>query len=174
MGEPRGPTATLTPACMSGAHSDCAHRLGFMGLHLSLDADGKKSERTTRRCRCSCHEACPLASHREDVVSEATWRETCSCPGAPADWSKLDERRARRNAQRVEDREVLHDIQIGPGASRESIGAQLTDALEKRNLVWSEEKIALTIEALVSTAGNRWLVAPRAFRAFRRGLRNDR
>jgi hypothetical protein len=173
MGPSPRPVPTLTSACTSGDHTDCPHRLGFIGLHVKFDADGKKSERTTRLCRCSCHETCPLTSHLEDPVSELAWRQTCTCSGAPADWLALDERRARRTARRVEDREVLHDVQIGPGASRESISAQLAAALQERHLVWSQEKIDLTIDALVSTTGNRWLVAPRAFRAFRRAFRSN-
>ena len=163
----------LTPACTSGDHTRCAHRLGLMALHLEFDAEGNKAERTTQLCRCGCHEACPLASASEASVSETAWHETCTCPGAPADWLALEERRARRKAQRADDREVLQNIRIGPGASRESISADLAAVLQERQLVWTQAKVDLTVDALVSTTGSRWLVAPRAFRVFRRGLRRD-
>jgi len=144
-----------------------------MGLHVSFEIDGNKAERTIQLCHCPCHDACPLTSPPQVRISETAWRESCTCTGSPADWLALEERRARRKAQRVDDREVLQDIQIGPGASRETIRAELAAALQERHIAWTQAKIDLTVDALVSTTGNRWLVAPRAFRAFRRGLRRD-
>jgi hypothetical protein len=85
----------------------------------------------------------------------------------------LDDRRARRKAQRVEDRDVIEHIQIGPGASRDSIRKELVEALEERHLTWSQQKIDLAVDTFGATTGNRWLAAPRAMRALRRGLRRD-
>jgi hypothetical protein len=47
------------------------------------------------------------------------------------------------------------------------------DSLARHDLVWHPNKIETTIDILASTAGNRWLVAPRAAVALGRALRRS-
>jgi hypothetical protein len=170
------PVPSMSPACVKGDHDGCAH-WAALGKEGTLGRGGLPKERMVWLCVCPSHAACPL--HGCENVPESTWRSSCTCPAAPAEWARFDQvtarfeqAGARRAARKEEDREVLSDVTIGPGATRDSIRSELTDSLARHDLVWHPNKIETTIDTLASTTGNRWLVAPRAAvalgRAFRR------
>lgn len=166
----------MSPACVKGDHEDCAHwaALGMEGLFSS---GGVSKERTIWLCVCPSHAGCPL--HGRESTPESTWRSTCTCPAAPAERARFDQVRARveqrrvtRAARKEEDHEVLGDVTIGPGATRDSIRSELMASLARHNVTWNAGKVETVVDTLASTTGNRWLVAPRAVvalgRAFRR------
>jgi len=166
----------MSPACTKGDHEACAH-WAALGLEGIFSGGSLSKERTIWLCVCPSHAMCPLHGRKE--TPESAWRSTCTCPAAPAEWARFDQvnakveqARARRAAGKAEDREVLSDVTIGPGATRDSIRTELMDSLARHDLVWDTNKIETTIDILTSTTGNRWLVAPRAAvalgRAFRR------
>ena len=171
------PVPKMSPECVGGDHDDCAHWAAF-GMSGTLGR-GASMERTVWLCACTSHDACPL--HGLEDTPEATWRSTCTCTAAPAEWDRLDQimakfeqNKAKRAARREEDRKVLREVTIGPGATRSSIRSELTEALARHRVEWSPNKIEATIDTLTATTGNRWLVAPRALIAIRRAARRSR
>ena len=170
----------MSPACVKGDHERCAH-WAALGMEGFLSKGGLSQERTIWLCVCPSHYACPL--HGLESTPESKWRSTCTCPAAPAEWAqfdqvraKVEQSRARRAARKEEDREVLSEVTIGPGATRDSIHSELMDSLARHDVAWNANKVEATVDALASTTGNRWLVAPRAVfalgRAFRRSHPN--
>jgi hypothetical protein len=170
------PAPKMSPACVKDDHEACAH-WAALGMEGMFSRGGVSKERTIWLCACPSHASCPL--HGREETSESTWRSTCTCPAAPAEWARFDQVRARveqgaarRAARKEQDHEVLSDVTVGPGATRDSIRSELMESLARHDLVWSPNKIETTVDTLASTTGNRWLVAPRAAialgRAFRR------
>lgn len=169
------PVPSMSPECVSGDHEACAH-WAALGMERILSGGGLSKDRRIWLCACPSHAACPL--HERKETPESTWRSTCTCPAAPAEWArfdqvnaKVDQARARRAARKEQNRKVLSDVTIGPGATRASIRAELMASLARHDLVWNSNEIETTIDTLASTTGNRWLVAPRAALALGRAFR---
>jgi hypothetical protein len=169
---------SMSPACVKGDHESCAH-WAALGMEGMLSRGGLSKERTIWLCLCPSHAACPL--NGLESAPESAWRTTCTCPAAPAEWARFDQARAkaeqarvRRAARKEEDREVLRDVTIGPGATRESIRSELMDSLARHDVAWDANKVEATVDALASTTGKRWLVAPRAAVALGRAFRRSR
>lgn len=70
------------------AHGECPHLMygpggGFNPRRLRLEFGAGQ-------CKCDCHAECPITSDRA-TVNVRVWRESCTCPGAPAERSWQDE-----------------------------------------------------------------------------------
>jgi len=168
------PAPSMSPECVSGDHEACAH-WAALGMEGILSGGGLSKDRTIWLCACPSHAACPLYGREE--TPESTWRSTCTCPAAPAEWARFDQVNAKveqARARRAARKEVLSDVTIGPGATRDSIRAELLDSLARHDLAWSPNEIEMTIDTLGSTTGNRWLVAPKAAIALGRAFRRRR
>jgi hypothetical protein len=76
-------------ACRRDAHGDCAHVSGQGG---GLNLRRLRLEFGAGLCPCTCHSSCPVAVEGKRLtVPLATWRESCTCPGAERERLLLDQ-----------------------------------------------------------------------------------
>jgi hypothetical protein len=93
-----------TRACASDAHQDCSHVSGMGG---GFNPRRLRPEFGVGLCPCACHKSCPVAITAKRVtVPMATWRNSCTCPGAVQerrempDFDQLREQARHRSQQR--------------------------------------------------------------------------
>lgn len=78
-----------SPACAREEHSGCAHLAALGG---GLNPRRLRLEAGAGLCPCPCHSSCPVAlSGKRMTVPFKTWRESCTCPGAGRERSRLGE-----------------------------------------------------------------------------------
>jgi hypothetical protein len=76
-----------SPACLEGTHEECGHWHGSRG---AFNYRRLRHEGFAMLCRCDCHSSCPV-TNEENTVGDQAWRQSCTCPGAEAMRSMLDE-----------------------------------------------------------------------------------
>jgi hypothetical protein len=110
-------------------------------------------------CGCTCHAHCALAA--EEYVLESAWAERCSCPGVAAEVARRAARQRERAERRDATRAVLAQARPEPGTSRETIRANVLQALEERGMTWTPGQIDATVVTLGAGTGRRALAVPR-------------
>jgi hypothetical protein len=83
-----------TGACIRGLHPQCPHLLGIGG---GINPRRLRLEAGVILCACECHESCPLAGDAQPAfparltVPTRAWLESCACPGADAERTRLEQ-----------------------------------------------------------------------------------
>jgi hypothetical protein len=83
-----------TLACARGLDAECPHMLGFGG---GFNPRRLRYEAGIGLCTCDCHASCPVSGEMRQTISgritipARTWLESCTCPGAEAARTSLDQ-----------------------------------------------------------------------------------
>jgi hypothetical protein len=150
-----------TPMCGSDEHDECPHAFGLGG---GFNPRRFRVEFGSALCACPCHAACPLSDgHR--AVQPSRWRESCSCPGAPAererqaaagtqppDFGEIAEQKREQSRLR---REATQAVRVrARGKSRDQIREMLIAERRARGLpVPSDRILEANVEAIMGNYG---------------------
>jgi hypothetical protein len=133
-----------SPSCHEGMHEECGH---WRGYSTTLNRHRLRREGFAILCRCDCHSSCPVTSEN-DTVSDPTWRQSCTCPGAeavrrmrdelkthPVDISHFAETWAQSRHEFQSQREAFRAAQTSAvGADREQLKDLYVAQLRARGL----------------------------------------
>jgi hypothetical protein len=153
--------APRTLVCARDAHQECPHFAGMGGG--GLNPRRLRLEFGTVLCRCSCHDACPLAGTGRWAVPFKLWRDSCTCPGAdrarqrmaatgrePPSFREIRERQRQTDQARREAFQAAR--RAAAGKSRDEIRELYLAELRARGLPPPpEQALAATVEHI---AGN--------------------
>ena len=153
--------APRTLVCARDAHRECPHFVGMGGG--GLNPRRLRLEFGTVLCRCSCHDACPLAGTGRWAVPFKLWRDSCTCPGAdrarqrmaatgrePPSFREIRERQRQTDQARREAFQAAR--RAAAGKSRDEIRELYLAELRARGLPPPpEQALAATVEHI---AGN--------------------
>jgi hypothetical protein len=82
------PGDPLSQWCHDEQHADCGHWIGNHG-NLLTALVGAKSKAIL--CQCLCHQDCPTAVGTK--ITQETWIDGCTCPGASSAKESFSRRR---------------------------------------------------------------------------------